>query len=392
MTLGTLLPRLRARRAKIVDDVAALVCCESSSDDLAAVAACAELVGELGNELIGVTPEVHEVQGRRHLVWRCGGPTSVLLVGHCDTVWPMGTLARWPFSVDGDRATGPGVFDMKAGLAQLFHALAVLDDLTGVTVVVTADEELGSPTSRALIEAEAAGARAALILEASADGALKTARKGVSMYRLAVHGKASHAGLEPAAGVNATVEAAHQVLAVSGLAEPAVGTTVTPTVLRSGHTLNTVPDAAEISVDVRAADPAEQRRIDAALRALRPVLPGARLDVHGGINRAPLDVAASSGLFALAQSLAGAMGLPALCAVSVGGASDGNFTAGVGTPTLDGLGAVGDHAHAEGEWASVAAMPDRAALLAALVDAVRAGPQMVAGNQTGTARSADATM
>jgi glutamate carboxypeptidase len=368
---ATLLPWLRARRQQILDDVATLVSCESPSNDLGAVAACAELVGDLGQELIGITPLVHEIQGRRHLLWRGGGPTQVLLVGHCDTVWPMGTLDRWPFSVDGDRATGPGVFDMKAGLAQLFHALAALDDLTGVTVLVTADEEIGSPTSRALIEAEATGARAALVLEASAAGALKTARKGISMYRMQVHGKASHAGLEPEAGINATIEAAHQVLAIDALGASAVGTTVTPTVLHSGRTMNTIPDLAEISVDVRAGDPAEQRRVDEAMRGLLPALPGARLDLTGEINRPPLDGAASAGLFALARSLAEGMGLPPLRDAAVGGASDGNFTAGVGTPTLDGLGAVGDHAHAEGEWASVAAMADRAALVAALVDAVR---------------------
>ncbi len=373
MNVATLLPRLRASRTRILDDVATLVTCESPSDDLAATSACAELVGEIGRELIGVTAQTHDIDGRRHLVWRCGGPTSVLLVGHCDTVWPLGTLARWPFSVDGDRATGPGVFDMKAGLAQMFHALAALDDLTGVTILVTTDEELGSPSSRALIETEAAGARAALILEASAAGAIKVARKGVSLYRLTAHGTASHAGLEPEAGVNASIEIAHQVLAVAALGDSGTGTTVTPTVLHGGRTTNTVPDSAEVAVDSRAASRAEQLRVDDALRALRPVLPGARLELVGGINRPPLDRGASAGLFTLAAAQAERLGLTPPGAASVGGASDGNFTAGVGTPTLDGLGAVGDHAHAEGEWASVSAMPDRAALLAALVDAVRVG-------------------
>jgi glutamate carboxypeptidase len=368
---STLLPRLRADRARILDDVAALVNCESPSDDLAATAACAELVAELGRELIGVSAEVHTAGGRRHLVWRCGGATSVLLVGHCDTVWPMGTLARWPFAVDGDRATGPGIFDMKAGLAQLFHGLAALDDLTGVTVLVTTDEELGSPTSRELIESEATGARAALVLEASAGGAVKTVRKGTSIYRLAVHGRAAHAGLEPEAGINATTEAAHQVLAIGALGDATLGTTVTPTVLRSGRTTNTVPELAEIAVDSRAADVAEQHRVDAAMRALRPVLAGARLELTGGINRPPLPAEASADLFTLARTVAQTIGLPELRSVAVGGASDGNFTAGVGTATLDGLGAVGEHAHAEGEWASVAAMADRAALVAGLVDAIR---------------------
>jgi glutamate carboxypeptidase len=331
------------------------------------------LVGEWGATLIGLQPEAVVVQGRQHLVWRFGGGTRVLLVGHFDTVWPMGTLARWPFTVSGDRATGPGIFDMKAGLVQMFHALSVLDDLSGVTVVLTSDEELGSPTSRGLIEDEARGALAALVLEASVGGALKTVRKGASMYRVRLQGKASHAGLDPGAGINATVEAAHQVLAINALGNPEVGTTVTPTVLHSGRTLNTVPDAAEISVDVRAASEVEQNRVDEAIRSLPVVLGGSLLAVEGGVNRPPLQASASAELFALAVGLAARIGLPALESAAVGGASDGNFTAGVGTPTLDGLGAVGDHAHAEGEWASVSAMPERAALLAALIDAVRSG-------------------
>jgi glutamate carboxypeptidase len=247
----------------------------------------------------------------------------------------------------------------------------VLDELTGVTVLVTSDEELGSPSSRQLIEDTARGARAAFVLEASAGGALKTVRKGTSIYRVLLQGKASHAGLEPEAGVNTTVEAAHQVLAINALGDARQGTTVTPTVLRSGRTTNTVPDAAELAVDVRATSTAEQQRVDAAMAALTPALPRAALVVEGGINRPPLDAAASAEQFALANRLSVRLGLPALESVAVGGASDGNFTAGVGVPTLDGLGAVGDHAHAEGEWASVSAMPDRAALLAALVHAVQ---------------------
>ncbi|MEO9009753.1 MAG: M20 family metallopeptidase [Nakamurella sp.] len=368
---SALLPRLRSVRDRIVADVAELVACESPSDNVAAIAACVELVGELGRELTGAAPQLCTEGGRAHLLWRLGGPTQVLLVGHCDTVWPVGTVARWPFSIDGDRATGPGVFDMKAGLVQMFHALGVLDDLTGVTVLVTSDEEIGSPTSRALIEREAAGARAALVLEASADGALKVARKGVSLYQLAVRGRAAHAGLEPESGINASIELAHQVLSIAALADLSGTSTVTPTVLRSGNTSNTVPDHAEVSVDVRVETEMDQRRIDVAMHSLRPVLNGAQLAVHGGVNRPPLSKESSRELFALASRVAENMGIGPLRSASVGGASDGNFTAGVGTPTLDGLGAVGGHAHAEGEWASVRAMPDRAALLARLIDVVR---------------------
>jgi glutamate carboxypeptidase len=238
-------------------------------------------------------------------------------------------------------------------------AEGVLGGGAGLTVLVTGDEELGSPSSRALIEEEAAGCAAALVLEASADGgALKTERKGVSLYRVRVSGRAAHAGLEPERGVNASVELAHQVLAVNGLGDAGRGTTVTPTLASAGTTTNTVPAVAEFAVDVRVRDTAEQDRVAAAMRGLRPVLDGARLEVAGGPNRPPLDAGASAGLFARAAALAGA---------AVGGGSDGNFTAGVGTPTLDGLGAVGGGAHADHEHVLVAALPGRVALVAALV-------------------------
>jgi glutamate carboxypeptidase len=373
-TLSALLSGLRAAGPRMVAELAELVGCESPSEDIPATVACADLVDRLGTAVFGRPAERIEAGGRIHLRWRQDGPRRVLLLGHCDTVWPRGTLDRWPFSISGDRATGPGVFDMKAGLVQMFHCLSALSapsDLSGISVLVTTDEELGSPTSRELIESEAAGAAAAFVLEASAGAAVKTVRKGVSLYRVLAHGRASHAGLEPEAGINASVEIAHQVLAINELGDPATATTVTPTVLRGGRTTNTVPDAAEIAVDVRAATVAEQHRVDEAMRALRPVLAGGRLTVEGGINRPPLDAVSSADLFDLAQQVQSGLGLPALRAVAVGGGSDGNFTAGIGTPTLDGLGAVGEHAHAEGEWASVSALPERAALLAGLILAVR---------------------
>jgi len=205
----------------VIDTLAPLVECESPSEDLAATAACARLCGEIGSRALGRAPEEVVIDGRAHLRWRFGSRPRVVLIGHLDTVWPLGTLRRWPFEVDGDRATGPGVFDMKAGVVQLFIALSGLDDLDGVSVVLTTDEELGSRTSRALIEESVHGAAAALILEPSAHGALKTARKGVSCYRLSVEGRAAHAGLEPERGVNATIELAHQVLAAAALAHPA---------------------------------------------------------------------------------------------------------------------------------------------------------------------------
>jgi glutamate carboxypeptidase len=263
---------------------------------------------------------------------------------------------------------GPGCFDMKAGLVMALHAIALLPDPAGVTLLVTGDEELGSRSSRALIEQEARGCAAALVLEASADGgAVKTERKGVSNYEVRVHGLAAHAGLEPERGVNATVEVAHQVLAVAALGDPSLGTTVVPTVLSAGTTTNTVPAGAVFAVDVRARDVAEQQRVDAAMRGLRPVLAGARLEVTGGPNRPPLPASASAALYARATVLARQLGLGELGCAAVGGGSDGNFTAGVGTPTLDGLGAVGGGAHADHEHVLVDALVPRTALLSALI-------------------------
>lgn len=350
-------------------DLRELVECESPSADLAAVARSADVVARVGTTRLGAPPERIVLDGVTHLRWRLGtGPSRVLLVGHHDTVWPTGTLADRPFSVEGGVVRGPGCFDMLTGLVMAFHALASLGDVDGVTLLVTGDEELGSPTSRGLVEDEARLAGAALVLEASADGgALKTERKGVSLYDVRLHGRAAHAGLEPELGVNATLELAHQALAVAALGDPALGTTVTPTAGRSGTTTNTVPAAASFAVDARVRTVAEQERVDGAMRALRPVLAGARVELHGGPNRPPLEQARSTVLFDRARRIATELGLPDLTSVAVGGASDGNFTAGVGTPTLDGLGAVGGGAHAAHEHVLVEPITGRTALVARLV-------------------------
>jgi len=351
----------------VIEELEALVACESPSADDAATEAAARLVDDLLLEHLGSRGSWIADGGRGHLLWSGGGPTKVLLVGHVDTVWPFGTTARWPFSVVDGRASGPGAFDMKAGLVQGIWALRELDDLTDVSFLVTTDEEVGSPTSRTLIEQTAAGARAALILEPSADAALKSARKGVSMYELVVHGRAAHAGLEPERGANAAVELAHQVLAVLEVADLALGTTVTPTVLSAGTTTNTVPASARVAIDVRAAEPAEQQRVDEALRSLVARTPGTALELRGGPNRPPLPSSSSAELVLRARRIAAELQLPPLADVAVGGGSDGNFTAGIGVPTLDGLGAVGAGAHAEGEHVLVEAMPQRAALVTGLV-------------------------
>lgn len=361
----------RAHETQLVADLATLVGVESPSAVRAATAACADVLDALVVSRLGVAAERVVVDECTHLRWRFGGAPRVLLVGHLDTVWPSGTLARWPFSEKDGIATGPGCFDMKAGLVQMVHALASLSSLDGIVVVVNSDEELGSLTSRALIEESAAGCAAALVLEPAAGGALKTARKGVSMYDLEIVGRAAHAGLEPEQGVNASIEAAHQILAMSSIADARLGTTVTPTVMSAGTTMNTVPAAAAVHVDVRVETADEQVRVDRAMQGISPVLDGASVVVRGGPNRPPFERALAEALFGIASRLTGDLGLPPLAEVMVGGGSDGNFTAGIGVPTLDGLGAVGGNAHAEGEWVDVRAMPERAALVAALIDEIR---------------------
>jgi glutamate carboxypeptidase len=345
-----------------------LVEAESPSAEPALVSRCLDVAAEIGEAHLGARPQRLDRDGRPHLAWPSRDARPVLLLMHADTVWPAGTLARWPFSVGQGRASGPGVYDMKAGIVQGFHALGRLppEMRALVTVLLTSDEELGSPTSRRMVEEHALRARAALVLEPAAGRSLKVARKGVSMYRCAVRGRAAHAG-EPQRGVNAIVEMARLVLEIASLSDSRLGTTVTPTVVAGGTAGNTVPATAAVAVDVRAATAEEQRRVDRALHGLRPSADGATVKVTGGPNRPPMPRASSVDLFELAVGCARRLGLPALRPAEVGGGSDGNFTAAAGAPTLDGLGAVGDHAHAEGEHVLIEAMPQRTALVAELV-------------------------
>lgn len=359
--------------ATFLADVECLVQVESPSSDHAAVARSAQVVADLVERRLGRRPEIVRIDGVDHVLLR-GGQPRVLLLGHHDTVWPVGTLAELPFAVEDGVLRGPGCFDMLVGVVQVVHALAALRARHGdavldqVTVLVTGDEEVGSTTSRALVEAEAGRCAAALVLEAAGPGgALKTQRKGVSRYDLEVLGRAAHSGLEPERGINATIGVARLVLALADLADAEAGTTVTPTLMASGTAANTVPARATVAVDVRARTVAEQERVDAAIRALPAGVEGARLQVHGGINRPPLEAEASAGLFARAARLAETLGQPPLVSMAVGGASDGNLTAGVGVPTLDGLGAVGGGAHARDEHVEVSWIGPRTELLAALV-------------------------
>jgi len=375
----TLLASLRSRTAVMVDQLAALVNAETPSSDLPACAAGIEVVRQIAAAVISDPGETVVVAGRRHVRWRWPAPPGrrpIAVVGHVDTVWPLGTLTRWPFGVDDAAvtATGPGCFDMKAGIVQLLHAVSVLSDPAGLEILITSDEEVGSPTSRQLIEDTGRAAAAALILEPSRGGALKTGRKGTGFYRLDVVGRAAHAGLEPEKGANALVALAEVIGRIGAIARPAAGTTVTPTLAAAGTAANVVPAGAHVEIDVRVSESLEADRVDRELRALATTVPGTTLTVSGRPNRPPMPLTASAVLFEVAKEAAACLGLPALDGVFVGGGSDGNFTAAVGCPTLDGLGAVGGGAHAEGEHVRIDAMPQRAALLAAIIERLRSGP------------------
>ena len=296
----------------------------------------------------------------------------MLVVGHHDTVFPMGTVAARPFTVAGGRATGPGVFDMKGGIVQVVHAVAGLERRDGVELLFTADEEVGSASSRELIEDRATACGAVLVLEPAADGgAVKTGRKGCGTFEVVVTGRAAHAGLEPERGVNALIEASHQVLAIAAIAAPEHGTTVTPTVSRAGTADNVVPAEASVRVDVRVESAAEAARVQAAMGALRPVDPSAAIEVTGAVNRPPMPASATAELFAVAVEVAARLGLAPPHGVAVGGGSDGNFTAALGIPTLDGLGAVGGGAHADHEYVLVDTMADRSRLVGGMIAALR---------------------
>ncbi|GAA4154016.1 M20 family metallopeptidase [Phytohabitans flavus] len=363
----------------MVERLRELVSYESPPGDRRRLAACAELLAGWGEAVLGRPPRRIVHDGLPHLLWPATDQT-VLLLAHFDTVWPAHTIESWPFQVTGAVATGPGVCDMKAGIVQMLAALGLLADTSRVGLLLTCDEESGSGTSRSLIEEQARRSGAVLVGEPSTpEGHLKVARKGGSVYRLTAHGRAAHAGVEPHRGVNATVEAAHQVLALaalggaSGAGAPA-GTTVTPTLLAAGTTTNTVPESASLAVDVRAWTRAELDRVDAAIRALAPRTPGATLSVDGGVNRYPMSPDVALPLLELAQAAAKDLGLTPPDGVPAPGASDANFTAALGVPTLDGLGGVGGGAHARGEYVDVGLMPDRTALLAALIERLLAEP------------------
>lgn len=351
----------------MVADLGLLVECESPSRDLERLSQHAQLVSDLMVRLLGSAPELIDSPVGPHIHWKGGPDPRVLILGHHDTVHPVGTLARLPFAVRDNKAFGPGVFDMKAGIVQAIYAVASMDDHSHVEILLTADEEIGSHASRALLEERAQACGTALVLEPSANGgALKIGRKGTGTITLTIEGRASHAGLEPEKGINSLVELAQLIPQIVAIADETKGTTVTPTLASSGTADNVVPALTTCAVDVRVAVPSEKPRVEAAFAQLKCMHPEARLVISGQIGRPPMHESAAADLFPIATTVAQSIGLNGLEGVVVGGGSDGNFTAAVGVHTLDGLGAVGGGAHGDTEHVLVATMPERAALLAGI--------------------------
>jgi glutamate carboxypeptidase len=302
---------------------------------------------------------------------------QIMVLGHLDTVYPLGTLASQPFRVSGGRAFGPGTFDMKAGLVLALNAVDALRALgvrptKRLVFFWNSDEEIGSYASRALIEREARRSDAVLVLEPAAgpDGRLKTGRKGIGTAEIIVTGRSAHAGLDPGAGINAVHELALQIARLKDLNNPKRGIAMQATVIAGGTVSNVVPHHARVEIDIRYTHVADAQKIERQLRAIRPILPGAQVEVRGGINRPPLErTPAVAGLFHHAQKLMRALGQE-LDETTVGGGSDGNFTAALGVPTLDGLGAIGNGAHSTVEHVAIRSLAERTTLLAGLLATV----------------------
>ena len=362
----------------MLDVLKAFVSAESPSTEKAAADACAAVIAAEW-EKRGVRVQALEQKHRgAHLritrevgVGKARG--RLLVLGHYDTVYSTGTLARMPYRETGGRVSGPGVFDMKAGIVQALFALDAIEQSRAplgkaLVFLWTSDEEIGSETSRKILESEAKRSDAVFVLEPALGpkGLLKTARKGVGEAEIVVHGHASHAGLAPERGVNAIHEMALQIASIRSWNDLRRGISVNAGIVDGGTRSNVIPDRARAVLDLRALRTSDMRKIEKRLRSLRPILPGAKVEVRGGFSRAPLERKYSATLYERARTLGKQMGLR-IGEATAGGGSDGNFTAALGIPTLDGLGAVGDGAHSSGEHVLARAMPERAALLAALL-------------------------
>ncbi len=355
-----------------------LVECESPSDSPEQVNRFVDLLIEKTSDIAEAQTFADGVFGR-HLLLRFdvggGAGRPIMGLGHSDTVWPVGTLGRIPFRQQDGRLWGPGVLDMKAGLVFFIYAVRALRDLhvaveRPIVLLVVSDEEVGSPNSRSITEEEAQRSTGVLVLEpgTALDGKLKTARKGIARYEVHIAGVASHAGVNFEGGASAVVEAARQIERMAALTDIERGITVNPGVVRGGTRSNVIAADASVEVDVRALRKQDIEFVEERLKSLAPVNPRCRIQVSGGLNRPPMErTAAIAGLFERAKGIGRELGLE-LEESSTGGGSDGNFTAALGVPTLDGLGAVGEGAHAVNESILVNRIAGRTALLAGLLE------------------------
>jgi glutamate carboxypeptidase len=366
---------LRDHQQEMVNLLTRLVGLESPTDHKPSLD---RLGAFLAEELRGLGAKVEmlsQTQAGDHVLARWGeGEGGALMLCHMDTVWDLGTVAGRPVRTEDGKLYGPGAEDMKGGIVIALWAILALRELNPlpmqtITLLLTSDEETGSLTSRPVIEAEAPNHQVVFVLEPAEPphGSLKTRRKGVGEYRVSVIGRAVHAGADHAKGVNAIEELAHQILTIQGFTDYESGTTFNVGVVGGGTRRNVVPAEAWAEIDVRLASASDAARIVTHMQSLRPRLPGAEVKVTGGIERPPMERTAEiAALYAKAESLARGMGFP-LSEAGTGGASDGNLTAALGVPTLDGMGVVGDGGHSIHEYALIASLPERAALLAAML-------------------------
>jgi len=375
-----ILSESKKRKEGMVRLLGDFVRCESPSHDKAAVDRLGVIVAREWRRRGAKVRILRNASRGNHVladIWLGNGRAprqQIMVLGHMDTVYPAGTLAKMPFRVSGGRAWGPGTFDMKGGLVLALFAVDVLK-ATGIkpgkrlVFLWTSDEEIGSESSRRAIEREARQSDVVLVLEPSfgPDGRLKTARKGVGGAEIVVTGRSAHAGVDPEKGVNAVHELALQIQRVMKLNNPRRGITVQATVVAGGTVSNVIPASARAELDIRYSRMIDAAKLQRQLRGLRPILKGALVEVRGERYRPPLErTAATRALFRQAQSLMRDLGLP-LGEAATGGGSDGNLTAALGVPTLDGLGALGDSPHSPREHVVIRALPERAALIAGLL-------------------------
>jgi glutamate carboxypeptidase len=381
--VSELLEYCRQHQDVLRRDIETLVRLESPSDDKAAVDRCGNALAGMLTEAEARVERILQTERGNHIRAEFdGGPRRVLILGHFDTVWSVGQLAKMPLHEEDGRLHGPGIYDMKASIAIAILAVRALrafrlkaeGHTPQIIMLFTTDEEVGSGTSRALIEREARASDAVLVVEPSLPGgACKTQRKGCGEFTLRVHGVSAHAGIDPRKGASAIHEIARQILALEALRDLDRGVSVNVGTITGGTRSNVVAEMAEATIDVRVPTMKDAARIEAAVLALQPQNPQTRLEVHGGVGRPPMERTDGVGrLYSQAREVAGTLGRD-LAEGGTGGGSDGNFTAALGVPTLDGLGPDGDGAHALHEHVLVADLPWRAAFLAGLLQRVNAG-------------------